>query len=367
MIQLIDLNKQYETIKPQVDAKIQEVIQSNAFIQGKYAAEFDKKFAASHAISHCISCSNGTTALQLALMAAGIKEGDEVITTTNTFIATAEAICHVGAKPVLVDIHPETYNMDVSKIEAAITPRTKAIIPVHIYGNPVNMGALMKLAHAKNLMIFEDCAQAHLAKYDGKTVGSFGVAGTFSFYPGKNLGAFGDAGAVVTNSNELAAKMRMLLDHGRSEKYYHNIIGYNFRMDGIQAAILSTKLEHLQKWTQLRQKWAALYTEILSKRPEIITPKLEPKSEHVFHIYALQLDNRDLIAEKLKAKGIATGIHYPIPLHLQPALSYLGHRLGDFPVSEAASKRYLSLPIYPELTEADVEYIAKELIHAVEA
>lgn len=361
MIQLTDLGKQYNTIKKEITEKIEEVLESHSFILGEYVAEFENKFSKLHNSKYCSGCSNGTSAIFLALKAMGIKEGDEVITTPLTFIATSEPICQLGAKPVFVDIDPDTYTIDTSKIEKAITERTKAIIPVHLYGNPANMEKIMQIATKYNLKVLEDCAQAHLAEFNSKKIGTFGDAATFSFFPGKNLGAYGDAGCVITNKTEIEEKVRKLLDHGRSSKYCHEFIGYNERMDGIQAAILLVKMKYIEEWTEKRIQNAKLYDKLLSFNKAIKIPTVQENAKHVYHLYVIQINNRQEVMEYLKHKGITASIHYPIPLHLQPALSYLGYKNGDFPFAEEACKRVLSLPMYPELTGEQIEFICDEV------
>lgn len=361
MIPLVDLEAQYRLIKTEISAVIEEVLSSKAFIQGKYAAVFEKEFAPLQDCAQAIGCSNGTSAIFLALKALGVGEGDEVITTPNTFFATAEAICHVGAVPVFVDIDPDCYTIDPSLIEAKITPRTKALIPVHIHGNPCRMDLVMEIAARHGLKVVEDCAQAHLATFAGKAVGSFGDAGTFSFYPGKNLGAYGDAGAVTTNDAELAELIRLLVDHGRDSKYTHKIVGYNHRMDGLQAAILSVKLRYLRQWTAARRKNAELYRSLLQDVDGVKLPASHPLASHVFHLFVVQVPDRDGVLAYLNRHGVAAGIHYPVPLHLQPALGYLGYRQGDFPVAEHAAGHMLSLPMYPELSAEQIKTIASLL------
>ncbi|SFB47916.1 dTDP-4-amino-4,6-dideoxygalactose transaminase [Cohnella sp. OV330] len=362
MIPLVNLEKQFENIKSEVFAKIEEVCLSRHFIDGKYLAKFEREFKEIHGhdIYGC-GASSGTTALFLALKALNVGPGDEVITTPHTFIATAEAICHVGAKPVFVDIHPDTYTIDETKIEAAITRRTKAIIPVHIYGNVCNMKAIMDIAERRGLYVIEDCAQSHLATFDGQLVGTFGDAAAFSFFPGKNLGAFGDAGFVLTRHKHLEAIMRKLSNHGRTEKYKHDIIGYNFRMDDIQAAILSIKLNYLQEWTNKRQEKTAIYNHAFAKEgfqimkvPEEVVP--------VYHLYVVQVSNRNGTLDHLRSKGILASIHYPIPLHLQPAFQDLGYQQGDLPVVERIAERVLSLPLCSEITQEQLEYVRDEFL-----
>lgn len=354
MIPLVDLEAQYNSIKTEVNTKIDEVINSREFIQGKFVTEFESAFSKLHQVNNVVGCSNGTAAISIALQALGLQPGDEVITTPHTFIATTEAIIHIGAKPVFVDINPKTYNIDPSKIEIAINKHTKAILPVHLYGNPVEIDKIADIAKEHHLFLIEDCAQAHLATYNNVPVGTYGDIATFSFYPGKNLGAYGDAGAIITNSAELSAKCRMLIDHGRKDKYTHQVIGYNQRMDGIQAGILTVKSKYIANWTKKRQQNANIYNRLLSNNANIVIPHISDKAKPVFHLYVIQAKRRDDLQEYLKDNGISCGVHYPIPLHLQPALKYLGYKAGDFPITEEVSKNIISLPMYPELTEDQI-------------
>jgi dTDP-4-amino-4,6-dideoxygalactose transaminase len=355
-IPLVDLKAQYATIKPEIDAAMQRVVNNTSFILGKEVAEFEKNFAAFCHAQYCVGTDSGTAALHLALIILGVKAGDEVITTTHTFIATAEVISLIGAKPVLVDIDPRTYNIDPNQIEAAITPRTRAIIPVHLYGQPAEMDAILDIAHKHNLRVIEDAAQAHGAEYRGRRAGTIGDVACFSFYPGKNLGAYGDAGALVTNDAALADHARMLRDHGRSEKYAHKLVGYGYRLDALQAAILGAKLPHLDAWNARRREIADYYTELLTNT-DIVTPYVPPHIQPIYHIYCIRSKNRDGLKQHLKARGIETGIHYPIPLHLQPVYQNLGYTAGDFPETEKAANEILSLPMYPELTDAQAQQI----------
>lgn len=354
-IPFVDLAAQYESLKPEIHAAIDDVFRAGTYIQGPPVAAFEQAFAGKLGVSHAVGCANGTASLSLALEAMGIGEGDEVITVAHTFIATAEAICHVGAKPVFVDVEPAAYGMDAALLEAAVTPRTRAIIPVHLYGAPCDMDPILAVARMHDLKVIEDAAQAHFATYRGRGVGSLGDCGSFSFYPGKNLGAYGDAGLVSTNDGKLAALLNKLRDHGRTSKYEHDIIGYNQRMDALQAAILSVKLRHIDAWIATRRKIAAHYDARL--RPagfKTITPW--PKSEPVYHLYVAEVANRAAVVDALKREGIATGVHYPIPLHRQQALAGYGpHR--PLPVTEAAAARVISLPIYPELALPDADHI----------
>jgi dTDP-4-amino-4,6-dideoxygalactose transaminase len=366
VIPLVDLAAQYRRLKPELLAKIEEVLESRSYIQGEYVAEFENKFTAMHGASFGSGCSNGTSAIYLALAALGVGPGDEVITVPHTFIATVEGICQVGAKPVFVDIVRETFCMDPARLEAAITPRTRAILPVHIYGNVCDMDAIMEIARRRGIAVVEDCAQAHLASYRGRHVGTFGAAATFSFYPGKNLGAYGDAGFVFTSTQHQEMVVRKLLDHGRLSKYEHDMVGSNYRMDGIQAGVLLVKLKYLEEWTRIRRDNAMLYDSLL-KAAGFGVMQATPGAEPAYHLYVVQVDNRREVMDYLKAKGITTSIHYPLPLHLQPALAELGGARGDFPVAEAVAERIVSLPMCADLSRDKVEFIASEFIKVARA
>lgn len=359
MIPFVDLKVQYNSIKNEIDEAIQNVLNTTSFIMGEELKKFEGEFASFCNVKHAIGVANGSDALILALRACGIGEGDEVITVPHTFISTTEAITHVGGKIVFVDIDPKTYTIDVSKIEEKITKKTKAIIPVHLYGQPADMDPIMRLAEKYNLRVIEDAAQAHGAKYKGGKVGSIGDAGCFSFYPGKNLGAYGDAGMITTNNEEIANRIKMLRNHGRlTAKYEHEIEGYSSRLDNLQAAILRVKLKYLNKWNDMRRRNAKKYNELLNNIGGIITPYEADYAKHVYHLYVIRTEKRrDKLREELKSKGIATGIHYPIPLHLQPAYNYLGCKSGDFPITEECSKDILSLPMFAELTEEKINTI----------
>jgi len=359
-IPFVNLQAQLDRLKPELLAQLERVIDSRDFIQGRFASEFERAFARLHGVPHVIGCANGTSALALAMRALGIGPGDEVITVAHTFIATAEAICEVGAKPVFVDIDPRTYLLDPARLDAAMTPRTRAVIPVHLYGNVCDMEPILDACRPRGVKVIEDCAQAHLATYRGRAVGSFGEIGAFSFYPGKNLGALGDAGCLVTGDESLATRLRKLRDHGRLSKYEHDIVGYNERLDGIQAAVLLLKLAHLPEWTEARRRNAARYREHLTAMG-VKTLAPTPGASPVWHLFVAEFDRRDEVASRLQAKGIGTGVHYPIPLHRQPALRELGYREGDFPATESASRRVLSLPMCAELTEAQVDEVCREL------
>jgi dTDP-4-amino-4,6-dideoxygalactose transaminase len=359
-IPLVDLKAQYQAIKPDIDAAIARVIDHTAFIMGEEVRAFEREFAAFCRAKHCVGMASGTAAIHLALFTAGIGAGDEVITTTFTFTATAEAICHAGARPVFVDIDPQTFNLDPRLIELAITPRTRAIVPVHLYGQPAEMDAILDVARRHNLYVLEDAAQAHGAEYHGTRIGNLGHAAIFSFYPGKNLGAYGDAGAIVTNDDAFAARVRMLSDHGRTDKYTHTAVGFGYRIDSLQAAILRAKLPYLEAWNESRRAHAARYRELLEGL-DLTLPYEPPHTRSVYHMFGVRVAERDQVAERLKAQGISTGVHYPIPLHLQPAYADLGYHARDLPVSEEVARQELSLPMYPELTEAQLQKVASAL------
>ena len=357
-IPFVDLKAQYAAIKDEVDPAIARIIAHTAFVGGQEVADLEREFAAYCEVAHCVGVGNGTDALYLALRGLGIGAGDEVITVPNTFIATTEAISQTGATVVFVDADPDTYLMDPAKVEAAITPKTKALLPVHLYGQPVDMTALRKIADAHGLKLIEDAAQAHGARDQGKRVGSLGDVACFSFYPGKNLGAYGDAGAVVTNDAELAERVRRLSNHGRLEKYTHEMEGVNSRLDGIQAAVLRVKLKHIDDWNGQRRAAAATYDRLLAEVPGVKTPKVRDGVEPVYHLYVIECPDRDGLSEHLKAQGIASGIHYPLPLHRQPAYAHLGIPEGTFPGVESGCPKLLSLPMFPELGEAGAERVA---------
>jgi dTDP-4-amino-4,6-dideoxygalactose transaminase len=360
MIPLVDLKVQYDSIKDEIDEAIQNVLNITSFIMGEELKRFEEEFALFCNTKYAIGVANGSDALILALRACGISKGDEIITVPHSFIATTEAITHVGGKIIFVDINPKTYTIDVSKIEEKISNKTRAIIPVHLYGQPADMDPIIELAKKYNLKVIEDAAQAHGAEYKEKKVGSIGDAGCFSFYPGKNLGAYGDAGMVVTNNEGIAEKIKLLRNHGRiTKKYEHEIEGYSSRLDNLQAAILRVKLRHLNNWNEIRRKNAKKYNELLNDIDGIFTPYEADYAKHVYHLYVIRTENRDKLREELRSKDIATGIHYPIPLHLQPAYRYLGFKYGDFPITEKASQEILSLPMFAELTDEQIEEIVE--------
>ena len=359
-IPLVDLKAQYLSIKDEIDEAIQRVISNSSFILGEEVRAFEEEFASFCEARFAIGTSSGTSALHLALLACGVGLGDEVITTPHTFVATTEAISHAGARPVFVDIDPESYNINPTKIEAAITDKAKAIIPVHLYGQPAEMDAIMEIADKHGLKVIEDAAQAHGAGYKGKRVGTIGNVGCFSFYPAKNLGAYGDGGMVVTNDEEIAEKVRLLRNHGRTEKYEHLIEGYGYRLDALQAAILKVKLKRLETWNAQRRKNAAIYREML-KGLDLVLPHENSDSRPVYHLFVVRTPRRNELREYLRLREIQTGIHYPIPLHLQPAYRHLGYEPGDFPYSERAAQEVLSLPLYPELTKEGISQVVRAI------
>ncbi|HEX2698284.1 MAG TPA: DegT/DnrJ/EryC1/StrS family aminotransferase [Anaerolineales bacterium] len=363
-IPLLDLKAEYLEIKPDIDTAISRVLNSARFILGEEVDSFEAEFAAFCKAKYAIGVGSGTDALLLALLALDIGPGDEVITTPMTFIATAEAISLRGAKPVFVDVDLKTHNVDPARLEAAITPRTKAIIPVHLHGQPAEMDPILEMARQHRLAVIEDAAQAHGGEYKGRSVGTLANLACFSFYPGKNIGAYGDAGMITTNDPDLAAKVRLLRDHGRTSKYEHQLLGFNWRIDALQAAILHVKLAHLAAWNQRRQEIAAQYN-LLLKGTSVSAPVVPDGIKSVWHHYAVDLGKRDLVQAKLKADGIETGVHYPIPLHLQPAYGFLGHHEGDFPNAERIAQTTLSLPIYPTLDNSKVQAIVESLLDAI--
>lgn len=361
MIPFVDLTAQYHSIKPEIDAAVARVLESSQFVLGPEVAAFEEEFAAYCHAKFAIGVNSGTSALHLAMLAAGIGPGDEVITVPFTFVATIAAIVYTGARPVFVDIAPRSFTIDISKIEAAITPRTRAIVPVHLYGQPADMDPILGIARRHKLIVIEDAAQAHGAEYKGRRVGSLSDLGCFSFYPGKNLGAYGEGGAVVTNNPDYARTIRMLRDWGAERKYEHVLKGYNYRLEGIQGAILRVKLRHLEAWTNARRTHASRYNELLVGSG-VQTLETMPYARHVYHIYAVRTPRRDALQQALQAHGVQTGIHYPIPVHLLPAHADLGYRNGDFQHSEQASAEVLSLPMYAELTGGQQDKVVDALL-----
>jgi dTDP-4-amino-4,6-dideoxygalactose transaminase len=364
-VPFLDLSAHHGPIRNQIDAAIGEVIDCGAFAGGPFVTTFEDNFAAYCDCPYAVGVGSGTDALWLTLLASGVGPGDEVITVPNTFMATAEAITYCGARPVFVDIDALTYTMDPCLLEEAITPKTKAVIPVHLFGQPADMDPILEIARSHGVTVIEDAAQAHGAKYKGRGVGTLGDAGCFSFYPGKNLGAFGEAGAVVTSNEELQRKIRILRDHGQIHKYHHTMVGWNARMDGIQAAVLAVKLRHLEKGNELRRAHAAKYDEGLSAIEELMTPFAADYARHVYHIYAIRVPGRDAIIESLAKMGVACGIHYPVPIHLQNAYQSLGYEIGNFPVAERAARQLISLPMFPELTTPQIDTVTKAMKEAV--
>jgi dTDP-4-amino-4,6-dideoxygalactose transaminase len=391
-IPFLDLKAQYHSIKKEVDEAILNVIENSSFVLGKTVSDFENAFASAHQVKHCAGVSSGTDGNHLVLWALGVGPGDEVVIPANTFIATAWGATLCGAKPVFVDCHPESYDIDPAKIETAITPRTKAIVAVHLYGQAADMegisnqlsaisyqqteqGVFVHKTTGQKIYLVEDCAQAHLAEVrsqkpeiGNRFVGGLGKASSFSFYPGKNLGAYGEAGAVLTNDDELAVKFKMLRDHGATQKYLHEIYGHNYRMEGIQGAVLGVKLKYLEQWNAGRRKVAARYREMLGDIEEIVLPKEMEYAKHVWHLYVIQVRSkenggrekgRDALQKYLAEKGIATGLHYPVPLHLQPCFSHLGYKKGESPVTENLSENGLSLPLYSEMSGEQVEYVGE--------
>lgn len=358
-VPFLDLRAQYESIKPEINAAIQEVLDSCAFAGGPFVEKFEKEWAAYCGVKHAIGVGNGTDALWLALLALGVGRGDEVVTVSSTFMATAEAISLTGATPVFVDIDERYYTMDPNLLEKAITSRTKAIIPVHLFGQCADMDPILDIARRRGIPVIEDACQAHGAEYHGKKAGSMGEAAAFSFYPSKNLGAFGEAGAVTTNRDDLANRIWILRDHGQSKKYHHEVVGLNARMDGIQSAILSVKLTHLDDWNSRRSRWATYYNKLLADARDIIMPAVRPEGKHIYHVYAIRVKERDRIISIIKKEGIDCGIHYPIPVHKQNALkSFHG---GILTTTETCAKEFLSLPMYSELNADQVRHVCEVL------
>lgn len=362
-IPFVDLKAQYRSLQPEMDEAIHSVLERTAYIMGPEVDAFESAFADYLGVKHAIGVGSGTDALRLALEGLGIGPGDEVITVPDTYIATCEAITHVGADIRLVEVDAQTYNMDPAQLESAITERTRAIMPVHLYGQPADMAPILQIAQRHNLYVIEDAAQAHGARYHGQKTGTFGDLACFSFYPGKNLGAYGDAGAVVTNDDAVAERIKMLRNHGQQVKYEHLVVGYCHRLDNIQAAVLGVKLPHIDQWNQDRRSRAAIYDEMLQSVPNIVTPHVAPQSEHVYHLYIIRVTDgrRDALQQYLQEHDIATGLHYPIPVHLQQAYASMGHQVGDFPLSEQLASQGLSLPIFPEMTDEQAQYVAEHI------
>ena len=364
-IPFVDLYAQYLGIKPEIDAAIAAVIANSSYVRGPHVDRFEQAWAQTLGVKHCVSCANGTDAIYIAMRGLGVKPGDEVITTAHSWISTSETITQAGARVVFCDTDEDTFTIDPALIEAQITPRTVGIIPVHLYGQPADMDPIMAIARKHNLWVIEDCAQAHLARYKGKLVGTFGNAATFSFYPGKNLGAYGDAGCAVTNDDRLADWMATFARHGG--KGEHVMEGINSRLDGLQAAILNVKLPHLQTWTEARRRVAARYDRLLAGVEGVVTPPVAPDRDHVYHLYVIRAEKRDALKKHLADAGIATSLNYPKALPFYPAYAYLGHSPADFPVAHAHQSRILSLPIYPEMTDAMIDYVVEQVAAGMSA
>ena len=360
-IPFVDLKAQYQSLKGEIDTAIQSVINKTAFVGGPYVQEFEIAFGEKYGVKNCISCANGTDAIYITLKALRIGPGDEVITVANSWISTSETISQAGARPVFVDIDPVYYHMDPQKIEEKISPKTRAVIPVHLFGQPARIDEIKAICEKHRLFLIEDCAQAHFATYKGQKVGTFGMAGTFSFYPGKNLGAYGDAGAIITNDDDLAGRARIFANHGSLRKHQHDIEGINSRMDGIQAAILSVKMRYIDAWNLARNKNASIYNHLLSGIDQIQPPKIREDSFHIFHLYVVRSDKRDELASFLKSIGVDTGIHYPTALPFMPAYNYLGHKPFDFPIAYQIQNEILSLPMFPELNDEQIKYVASSI------
>jgi dTDP-4-amino-4,6-dideoxygalactose transaminase len=359
-VPFVDLKAQYLSLKSEIDPAIQTVINETAFIGGKYVDAFEKAYAEKYGVKHCISCANGTDAIYITLKALGIGPGDEVITVANSWISTSETITQAGARPVFVDLD-EHFHIDPAQIEAKITKKTKAVIPVHIFGQPVDIAAVKAICEKHNLYLIEDCAQSHFATFKGKKTGTFGIAGTFSFYPGKNLGAYGDGGAIVTDNDAFARNARLFANHGALQKHIHEIEGINSRLDAIQAVILHTKLKYISDWNRARNSHGLKYNALLGDVVQIKCPKLRPETFHIFHLYVIRAERRDDLAAFLKSKGVFTGIHYPTALPLLPAYRYLRHQPADFPVAYACQEQILSLPMYPELSDEQIAFVAESV------
>lgn len=364
-VPFLDFSEQYNIIKDEIHSGLDAVFQKGNFILGEEEKAFEEEFARYCEAPHCVGVNSGTDALYLALAALDIQPGDEVILPTFTFIATALCVSYAGAKPVFVDVEDETYNLDPAKLEAVITDKTKVIIPVHLYGQPANMEEILAVAKKHGLKVVEDAAQAHGARYQKKRIGSLGDIACFSFYPTKSLGGFGDGGAVVTSDRPTYEALLKLRDYGRVNRYEHSIKGYNSRLDTVQAVVLSAKLKRLDEWNRMRNTAAGWYEERLADRPQIRTPKIRPDRTHVFQTYAVRVPNRDNVIEEVQKKGVGALIHYPIPVHLQPAYKELNHKKGDFPVAEKLCSEVMSLPMFPHITEEQVERVAQVLKSAL--
>jgi len=363
-VPFVDLKSQYQLVKMEILNDLEEVCEKTSFILGPFVKKFEENFSHYIGSKYCVALNSGTASDQLAIQTL-IQPGDEVITTPNTFIATSEAITAAGGKVKFVDIEEDSYNLDPTKLEAVITKNTKVIVPVHLYGQPADMDPIMEIARAHNLHLVEDAAQAHGAEYKGKKAGTLGDAAAFSFYPGKNLGAYGEGGSVTTDSEKIAEFVRMYRDHGSKEKYIHEFEGNNMRMEGFQGAVLNVKLKYLDDWTEKRRRNARLYNQLFRDVEGIVVPKEMPYAKHVYHLYVIRVKEREKLQHYLDENGVASGFHYKYPLHLQKAYQHLGHKKGDFPVTEKVMKEIISLPMYPELTKEQIEYVAHHVIKFV--
>jgi len=367
MIPFVDLKAQYRSIKGEIQTALNEVLENTAFVLGPAVAKFEEKFAAYCGVKHCVAVNSGTSALHLAMLAAGVKAGDEVIAPAMTFIATVSAIDYIGAKPVLMDVDPVSYCIDPTRIEERITKNTRAIMPVHLYGQSADMDPILDIARRHNLAVIEDAAQAHGAEYKGRRCGSLGDIAGFSFYPGKNLGAYGEGGAVVTNRDDFAKTVRMLRDWGQEKKGVHVLKAFNYRMEGFQGAVLGVKMNYIEAWTEGRRRAAAVYDRLLKDIPGVVPPRQMGYARHVYHVYGILVKNRDEVARRLQEVGIGTNVHYPNPIHLQPCYAELGRKRGDFPNAERLADEELSLPMYSELTDEQVTQVAAALGTALNA
>lgn len=360
-VPFLNLKAQLPRIRREIEERFARVIDNTAFVCGREVQEFEETFSKLHDVKYTVGLSSGTDGNHLALLGCGIGKGDEVILPVNTFIAAAEAISYTGARPVFVDVDEKTFNIDVDKIEEKISPKTKAINPAHLYGQPADLDTVMKIAARYNLWVIEDAAQAHIAEYKNKKVGGIGIIGSWSFYPGKNLGAWGEAGAVTTNKEDLAVKIKKMRDHGSGKKYYHDLIGFNYRMSEFQAAVLNVKMRYIEDWTEKRRKNAEMYNLRLNDIEHVTTPHQGEGSRHVYHLYVIRAADREELQSYLREQGIWTGLHYPIPLHLTEAYSYLEYKKGDFACAEKLADEILSLPMFPELTEEQIDYVAEKI------
>jgi dTDP-4-amino-4,6-dideoxygalactose transaminase len=360
-IPFVDLKAQYRSLQVEIDDAIQSVIDKTAFVRGPHVEAFERAFAEKCGVKHCISCANGTDAIYITLKALGIGPGDEVITVANSWISTSETISQAGARPVFVDIDPDYYHINPQRIEEKISTKTRGIIPVHLFGQPVSIDEIKAICEKHGLFLIEDCAQAHFATYNAQNVGTFGNAGTFSFYPGKNLGAYGDGGAIITNDDRLATKAKMFANHGSLRKHQHEIEGINSRLDGIQAAILNVKIKYIDGWNRARYQNALKYNKRLSTIAQILKPKIRENAFHIFHLYVIRTEKRDELANYLKSRQIETGIHYPTALPFLQAYKYLDHKLSDFPVAYQYQGEILSLPMFPELSDDQIAYVANSI------